>query len=58
MVELIGDPCIPSELIVPTREVTPGTATPELSGALYLSGGKLNFWTGTQVEVISSCLTA
>jgi len=49
MVELIGDLCIPSELIIPTP-----TCSPAKAGAIYLSGGKIVFWTGSGIETVSS----
>jgi len=53
MVELIGDPCIPSELIVPDISPTQ-TDQPALSGALFMSGAKLCFYNGSAVEQITS----
>lgn len=50
MTELIGDICVPSELIVPT----PATTMPTKSGALYISGAKLCFYNGSAEELISS----
>ena len=43
MTELVGDPCIPSELIVPIASTTQ-SSQPQMSGALFLSGSKLYFW--------------
>ena len=37
MTELVGDVCIPSELIIPVISGTI-TAQPALSGAMYISG--------------------
>ena len=50
MVEVVGDVVIPSELIIPTR----GTGDkPVKTGALYLSSGKLCFYTGSAEEIIT-----
>ena len=50
MVEVVGDICVPSELILPTRE----TNAPAKKGALFISGGKLLFYTGSAIETITS----
>lgn len=50
MVDLIGDLCIPSELIIPDRTSNP----PTLSGALFLSGAKLYIVFGGQGRLITS----
>jgi len=52
MVDLIGDLCIPSELIVPTRNVA--AQQPAISGALFLSGAKLYFVYGTPRLITSA----
>ncbi len=51
MVEVIGDPVYPSELIIPTIEN--GAAPPTMSGALIISGGLLVYIdaTGTSKEL-------
>ena len=51
MTELVGDVCIPSELIIPKRE---GSDKPTKAGALYLSSGKLYFYNGSAEEAITS----
>lgn len=52
MVELIGDICEPSELVVPKHEDDRGA---NLSGGyLFLSGLKLWFHDGNDVKVITS----
>lgn len=50
MVEVNGDPVLPSVLILP--EPLNGVATTK--GALFLSGAKLWFYTGSTYEVITS----
>lgn len=52
MANLIGDLCIPSELIVPNKPVANGQ--PETTGQLFLSGGKLYFYNGSAVELVTS----
>ena len=55
MVELIGDVCWPSELIIPYNiSGANGTTQPMLSGAIVLSGGKLVFYNVSAYEVITS----
>jgi len=49
--ELVGDPCIPSMLIVP-EDANPTTISG--AGILFLSGSKLHFHTGTTTEMITS----
>ena len=51
MVELIGDICIPSTLIIPSGH---GKSVGQLSGMLILSGAKLRFYTGAAWETITS----
>jgi len=53
MTELVGDPCIPSELIIPIVSTTDSTAH-ALSGSLVISGSKLAFYTGSAWETVSS----
>ena len=53
MVDLIGDLCIPSELIIP-QIPTDGSRTPRLSGALFMSGAKLFFLAAGQPVLITS----
>jgi len=53
MVDLIGDLCIPSELVVPARGVTTATQ-PTISGALFLSGAKLYVCLEGQGRLITS----
>lgn len=52
-VDLIGDLCIPKELIVPTPELGANKA-PTMSGALFLSGSKLYFVVGGAPVLITS----
>lgn len=52
MTELVGDPCVPSTLIVPTNEDT--TKTTDMSGAIFISGGKLHFMANSAIEVVTS----
>ena len=52
MVELIGDPCIPSALVAPTQD-TP-TSHPTMSGSLFVSGAKLCLSIGGATEIITS----
>jgi len=52
MVEVIGDVVIPSELICPTSNTVANQ--PAKTGALFISGAKLCFYTGSAVEVITS----
>ncbi|MHA1353745.1 MAG: hypothetical protein ACTSR1_01035 [Candidatus Heimdallarchaeota archaeon] len=55
MVELIGDVCAPSELILP--QVISGANNklqPTISGAIFLSGGKIVFHNGTAFETVTS----
>ena len=51
MVEVIGDPVIPSTLVLPDET---GKTQQKVSGAVWLSGGKINFWTGSGVEIVDS----
>ncbi len=51
MVELIGDICMPSSLIIPSGY---GKFVGGISGALILSGAKLKFYTGSAWETITS----
>ena len=53
MTELVGDPCIPSELIVPVVP-TSDASLHALSGSLVMSGAKLAFYTGTAWELVTS----
>ena len=50
MVEVIGDPVLPSVLILP--EPKDGVAT--MSGAVFLSGAKIWFNSGSGYEVVTS----
>lgn len=52
MVELEGDPCIPSTLIVPMSDSA--TRTTDMSGALLISGGKLYFMANSVLELVTS----
>ena len=54
MVELIGDPCIPSVLIVPEMFLQTEANVNISGGKLFLSGGKLHFTFGNVTEAISS----
>ena len=48
MVELVGDLCIPSELILPE------TTTPKgLSGQLTMSGARVCFFNGTNYQLLT-----
>ena len=49
MVELVGDPCLPSEFIVPNKL---GGSFPTASGALYMSGAELIFYNGSGPLVV------
>ena len=49
-VEVIGDIVMPSELVIPIRDGN----SPTSSGALFMSGAKLYFYTGSAFEVITS----
>jgi hypothetical protein len=52
MVDLIGDLCIPSCLVVPPHA---GLANEQkMSGALWMSGSKLYFWAGSAKLVTSA----
>ena len=58
MVEVIGDPVMPSVFVVPEggSGAVAEQAVPNISGALFLSGSKLHFTTdaaGT-TEIVSS----
>ena len=53
MVDLIGDLCIPKELIVPIVPID-GNKTPSMSGALFMSGSKLYFVVGGEEVLITS----
>ena len=53
MVDLIGDLCIPKELIVPIVSGT-ASAQPTMSGALFISGAKLYFSIGGVSTLITS----
>ena len=55
MVELIGDPCIPSELIIPNIVNASLPAAPK-KGILYYdsTNDKLVVWTGAAFETITS----
>ena len=50
MVEVVGDPVLPSDLVVPSVTDTPHTRT----GSLWISGGKLQFYNGSAVETVTS----
>jgi len=54
MVELIGDVCIPKELVVPMIDGTPSTTQPLMSGGLIISGGKLYFFANAGYELVTS----
>ena len=47
MVELVGDVCMPSELIIPIKDNVVGgksyATEPKMSGSMFMSGGKLYF---------------
>jgi len=53
MVELVGDICVPSELIVPTISGVLA-AQPTISGALFMSGAKLYVRGATAAELVTS----
>ncbi len=53
MVELIGDYCEPNELIVPPEASLSGS-TVTMSGTIIMSGSKLNFYTGSDWELVTS----
>ena len=52
MPELIGDPCQPSDLIIPAIDGAHTTVGQE--GYIFLSGSKLWFYTGSAMELITS----
>ncbi len=55
MVELIGDPCIPSELLIPSFATADLPATPKAGMLCYDSTtGKLKVWTGAAYEAVTS----
>ena len=59
MVELIADPCFPSDLGVPQSDAATANAisgTTLISGLIILdkTGSKLEFWNGTAWETITS----
>ena len=54
MVELIGDMCIPSELIVPEHYLQTEANVNISGGKLFISGGKLHFTFGAVTEIITS----
>ena len=49
MVEVIGDPVQPSELILPTPAVD---SQPTKIGALFMSGGNVMVFDGSAAEVV------
>ena len=51
MTELIGDPCIPSELIVPVFSTVNPRAVPTMSGAMWISGANLYYVDANGSEV-------
>ena len=59
MVELIGDTCAPSDLIIPQSDTATSDA---ISGTTLISGlivlnkitAKLEFWSGTDWQTITS----
>jgi hypothetical protein len=51
MVDLIGDLCIPSELIVPAK---PAGTNYAISGSLFLSGAKLYVSLGGQGRLVTT----
>jgi hypothetical protein len=55
MVELIGDPCIPSELIIPAIANASLPSAPR-KGLTYYdeTNNKLVFWNGTAFETVTS----
>ena len=57
MVELVGDPCVPSILVVPQKhgDTTDGSTTkPTMSGGIVMSGAKLYFYNGEALKAITS----
>lgn len=59
MVELIGDSCIPSELIIPDRTTTSANGPTTTSGALlYMSGATLYWADGDNIISISGSTVA
>lgn len=55
MVEVVGDPVWPSELIIPSNiSGANNQLQPTISGAIMLSGAKLVFYTGSAFEEITS----
>lgn len=50
--EVIGEVVIPSDLIIPVK--TNSNQTNLKKGHLYISGAKLYFYTGTQIELVTS----
>lgn len=50
--ELIGEICLPSELTVPGKAVADQTNLQ--TGQIFLSGGKLCFYTGSAIETVTS----
>lgn len=56
MVELIGDLCIPSELICPeaTTKLSGGSLLRISGGSLFMSGAKLHFMIGDVIETVTS----
>ena len=51
MTEIVADVVIPSELILPDN--TTG-GNPTMSGAVFMSGGKINFYSGSAIEIVTS----
>ena len=48
MVELVGDLCIPSELVLPAT-----TTGKDLSGQLTMSGARVCFFNGTNYKLLT-----
>ena len=48
MTELIGEVCIPKELVIPQK------TSMAVTGAIFLSGGKLWFYTGSAYQLVTS----
>ncbi|KKN28681.1 hypothetical protein LCGC14_0851930 [marine sediment metagenome] len=54
MTELIGDICEPSDLVVPKHEISAAALASISAGYLFLSGLKLWFHDGVDIQVVTS----
>lgn len=54
MVDLIGDICIPSALVIPINNGPVTNQPTKMSGSMFISGAKLYFVIGTTPVLVTS----